>query len=367
MPKPTAALAATAAALSFVFLLSSLLHGADAVTATPDHPPVSIPLDDATIKWMSQFVPPGTPAPDKYDWPFNYPGFLPWSDPRIRKTVKGCAPEQVHLNYWSAPPHVAESGGRLSVLLSYTTCDSFFGENGPAGPLPTENARSEVWVRINGRYSKRTGMAYSYSNAWRATEAETEVKYTSPLIHHVLLKGLKPGQRVDYVIPNVPQPVGDEPAAVGRRRLAESAQQPANSGGHNGKQQKFPPGSYVGFFMVPKQTFPFKIAAVGDAGQMDPNATVALENLIRLKPDLVLSLGDNAYHDDPGTEDGKEEFRNFIKPQDFQYTDRIGFYSPRWESFHRREFFCFSDGGILFFFQPARPTPLFTIIPLLSP
>lgn len=344
MPKPAAALAAsTTAALSFpvLFLLlllsSSAPRGADAVTATPDKPPVSIPLDDATIKWMSQFVPPGTPAPDKYDWPFNYPGFLPWTDPRIRKTVKGCAPEQVHLNYWSEPSHVAESGGRLSVLLSYTTCDSFFGENGPAGPRSTAGAKSEVWVRINGRFTKRTGMAYSYENSWRATEAETEVKYTSPLIHHVLLKGLKPGQRVDYVIPNVPQPVGgDEPAAAAgrRRRLAESAsqQQPANSGG---KQQRFPPGSYVGFFVVPKQTFPFKIAAVGDAGQMDPNATVALSNLVKMQPDLVLSLGDNAYHDDPGTEDGQEEFRNFIKPQDFQYTDRIGFYSPRWESFHR--------------------------------
>ena len=435
---------------------ATLPRSVDAVTATPDRPSVSVPLDAATIKWMSQFVPPGTTDDARYSWPFNSPGFLPFSDRRIRKTVTGCEPEQVHLGYWSAPEvcwficvcrcrcvgggaggggakgvvvilggasplaaicesmhrhtlsggpsphapaprlpprhqpvcpptktpaaprhsqntsppgttptpnqHVAEAGGGLTVLLSYTTCDSTFGENGPAGPLPTAGARTEVWLRsdrsrANRPYTRKvTGTAHSYENTWHITAEDPKVTYTSPLIHHVLLKNLSPGKRVDYAIPNLRQPQAGDLLGPGRR-LAQQQQAadnvtamyaPASSSsstrrrGHQDKGRQFPAGTYYGSFTVPRRTFPFKIGAVGDAGQMDPNSTVALQNLVGMKPDLVLSMGDNAYHDDPGnkTVNGVEfqEFPNFMKPADAKYSKVVGFYSPRWESMHRREF-----------------------------
>jgi hypothetical protein len=359
------ALAAAAAALTLLLPLLLLLAAAPpagAVTVTPaDAPSVSVPLEAGVIAWMSQNVPPGTPAPDKYTWPFNSPPFIPWTDDRIRKTVPGCAPEQVHLGYWSEPSHVAEAGGALSVLVSWTTCDSRFGVNVTEGALPLDNARSEVWTRPaggggggNATYARKfTGVHTSYTNAFEDRAAKTPlVRYSSPIVHHVLVKGLRPGERVDYAIPNWPQlaPAAPLPPAAGSagpaggaRRLAQradatAAADPAAAGGGGA----FPAGTFYGSFVAPKSTFPFKIAVAGDAAQMETNGTVAQQNLAAMRPDLLLLLGDNAYHDDTGTKEdaaGKvvDEFPNFMQPGHLQFSDMVKFYTPRWESWHRCE------------------------------
>jgi hypothetical protein len=339
-PSPALAVALVAAAALAVALVARPVA---AVTITPNKPSVSIPLEPSVIEWMGQFVAPGTPAPEKYAWPFNSPSFLPWTDDRIRKTVPGCAPEQVHLGYWSEPSHVAEAQGRLSVLVSWTTCDSRFGTDVPQVPLPLDNAKSEVWTRprgSHGRYVRRfTGTPTSYVTQFEDAGKTPRVTYTSPIVHHVLIKHLKPGERVDFAIPNLPQ------VAVGRRRLAQSDNATASAAaaaGASAKAPQFPAGTFYGAFTAPKAKFPFKITVAGDVAQMDPNVTVVLQNLVKLNPDLNILLGDNAYHDDTGTKKNAagqvvDEYANFARPEDLSSSALTGFYSPRWESWHRRE------------------------------
>jgi hypothetical protein len=84
---------------------------------------------------------------------------------------------QVHLTYWSS----------TAVLVSWASCDAQLGDSAPQ-PVPTDSIRSVVYYGSTKDHLKHTaeGVATSYANDYSSTGG---VSYTSPVLHHVLLKG----------------------------------------------------------------------------------------------------------------------------------------------------------------------------------
>ena len=81
---------------------------------------------------------------------------LPWSDPRIGKTVPGCAPEGARVLYYTTP----DARGP-SVLISWQTCaiSAYYWQgaaaNVPVSPQDTSAATSRVWIgTVPGVYDK---------------------------------------------------------------------------------------------------------------------------------------------------------------------------------------------------------------------
>lgn len=104
----------------------------------------------------------------------------------------GWEPEGVHLAMWA----------RDSVLVSWQTGEP---RTGPTAMPPAPHDRAEVagLVRLgteSGRYNQTfkdgTNGVYSYVYG----EAAGGTTYRSPILHHVLLTGLQPGQTYFYAV-----------------------------------------------------------------------------------------------------------------------------------------------------------------------
>lgn len=262
--------------------------------AFPAGPQVDVPLNPA-------YGP--VAAPDGA----NAGPVLPWSDPRINKTVPGCAPEQVHLSWYATP----DSRGP-SVLVSWATCDSAYywqgaAANTPAAPLDTSAATSKVLVgAVPGLYDKEfDGTSYSYvfdSTKYLNGSNAGGGSYVSPILHHTLLTGLIPGVTCFYKIENAPQLPG-------------------------GTLQGAP---FFGQFRVPGG-FPTRLAVGADSGEVS-NVTANIDFTISQKPDAFLMNGDWTYANKYDLDTA-----SCFTPQQCATLAAAGVttFSPRWDAYSR--------------------------------
>jgi hypothetical protein len=193
-------------------------------------------------------------------FPGSCPLTLPWSDPRIAHTVAGCSPDQVALKWWGT------ATGGPAVLVSWAACDSAYLMT--ADPDPLDAAAVPYGLRTGskpGVYGEAWNVTqYAYTVDYYSTNSSTNGGvYVSPVLHHALVRGLKPGELVFYRIDGPP---GTQP--------------------------------FAGSFRVPGG-FPLRVVAAADVGQI-ANTTTSLAFWEKMSPDLLLLPGDLSYADDVG-------------------------------------------------------------------
>ncbi|KAF5193406.1 Purple acid phosphatase [Thalictrum thalictroides] len=177
---------------------------------------------------------------------------LPETDPRVKRRVKGFEPEQISVTL-SATYH--------SVWVSWITGEFQIGDN--IKPLNPKSVASVV--RYGSlRYpleheAKGHSLVYNQLYPFEGLQ-----NYTSGIIHHVRLTGLKPGKVYYYRC-------GD-PSIRAMSHLHHFKTMPISD-----------PRSYPG-----------RIAVVGDLG-LTYNTTSTISHLSSNKPDLVLLVGDVTY------------------------------------------------------------------------
>ncbi|KAK9281732.1 hypothetical protein L1049_004636 [Liquidambar formosana] len=177
---------------------------------------------------------------------------LPDTDPRVRRHVKGFEPEQIS---------VSLSNTYDSVWISWITGESQIGDK--IKPLDPQTVASVVRYGAL-RYPlthEATGHSLVYDQLY---PFEGLHNYTSGIIHHVRLTGLKPRSLYYY-------------------RCGDPSL-PAMS-------------DFYSFKTMPvsgPRSYPGRIAIVGDLG-LTYNTTTTIGHLISNKPDLVLLVGDVTY------------------------------------------------------------------------
>ncbi|KAJ0988894.1 hypothetical protein J5N97_007250 [Dioscorea zingiberensis] len=220
--------------LGFVNLLLFLVSFVAAIPTTLDgpFPPVTVPLDDHGFRGN---------AVD-----------LPDTDPRVRRRVNGFEPEQIS---------VSLSASADSVWISWTTGESQIGDD--IKPLdPTSVASVVRYGRLKHPLShEATGYSLVYNQLY---PFEGLQNYTSGIIHHVRLTGLKPGTQYYYRC-------GD-PSIPAMSTIHAFKTMPISS---------------------PK-TYPNRIAIVGDLG-LTYNTTSTIDHMRSNKPDLIVLVGDVTY------------------------------------------------------------------------
>ncbi|KAJ9169762.1 hypothetical protein P3X46_017917 [Hevea brasiliensis] len=177
---------------------------------------------------------------------------LPATDSRVRRRVKGFEPEQIS---------VSLSASYDSVWISWITGAFQIGYN--ITPLDPTSVASVV------RYGKLrfplNHEAKGYSLVYNQLYPfEGLQNYTSGIIHHVRLAGLKPDTKYYYRC-------GD-PSIEALSGIYSFKTMPVSG-----------PSSY-----------PSRIAVMGDLG-LTFNTTTTISNVIRNKPELVLLVGDVTY------------------------------------------------------------------------
>lgn len=220
----------------FVSLLSSIDHfiaGAVPILTTLDGPfdPLTVPFD--------------TSLRGKTD-------DLPSTDPRVVRRVKGFQPEQIS---------VSLSSTHDSIWVSWITGDFQIGDH--IKPLDPKTVASIV------RYGKlrfplihkATGYSLVYNQLYPFKDLQN---YTSGIIHHVRLTGLKPNTRYYYRC-------GD-PSIRAMSNILSFKTMPQSG----------------------PQSYPKRIAVVGDLG-LTYNTTSTIDHLRSNKPDMVLLVGDVSY------------------------------------------------------------------------
>eukprot|EP00257_Ricinus_communis_P016035 XP_015574077.1 purple acid phosphatase 15 isoform X2 [Ricinus communis] len=222
-------------ALSFYVLLSSATlaaaHGHIPTTLEGPFKPRTVPLDQSFRGHAID---------------------LPDSDPRVQRTVRDFEPEQIS---------VSLSSTHDSVWISWITGDYQIGDNiKPLNPSATAS------VVLYGRsIFPLTHQATGYSLVYNQLYPFEGLKnYTSGVIHHVRLTGLKPNTTYFYQC-------GD-PSIPAMSDIYHFRTMPASG---------------------PK-SFPGKIAIVGDLG-LTYNTTSTVDHLISNNPDLILLVGDATY------------------------------------------------------------------------
>ncbi|XVF21375.1 hypothetical protein REPUB_Repub12eG0085100 [Reevesia pubescens] len=177
---------------------------------------------------------------------------LPDSDPRVRRRVTGFQPEQIS---------VSLSASYDSVWISWITGEFQIGNN--IKPLDP-NAVASLVRYGRSRFPlthEATGYSLVYNQLYPFAGLQN---YTSGIIHHVRLTGLKPSTLYHYRC-------GD-PSISAMSPIYHFRTMPVSG-----------PRSY-----------PKRIAVVGDLG-LTYNTTDTISHLTRNKPDLVLLVGDVTY------------------------------------------------------------------------
>ncbi|KAL3753679.1 hypothetical protein ACJRO7_000992 [Eucalyptus globulus] len=168
---------------------------------------------------------------------------LPMDDPRLKKNVTSSFPEQILLALSSDPS---------STWVSWITGDAQIGKN--VTLLNPSSVTSEVWY-------KPDGMSAVYSQLY---PFEGLLNYTSGIIHHVRLEGLKSATTYYFKC-------GDSSV-------------PAMSDEYSFKTMPSPsPNAY-----------PTRIAVIGDLG-LTSNSSTTIDHVIKNDPALVLMVGDLTY------------------------------------------------------------------------
>ncbi|KAK3006867.1 hypothetical protein RJ639_015532 [Escallonia herrerae] len=177
---------------------------------------------------------------------------LPDTDPRVQRKVNGFEPEQIS---------VSLSSTYDSVWISWITGEFQIGDN--IKPLDPKSVKSVVRYGKSRFSLSRKAVGYSliYNQLY---PFEGLKNYTSGIIHHVRLRGLKPDTFYYYRC-------GD-PSIPVTSKIYYFKTMPISS-----------PRSY-----------PNRIAVVGDLG-LTYNTTSTISHLMSNYPDLVLLVGDVTY------------------------------------------------------------------------
>ncbi|XP_008794938.3 purple acid phosphatase 15-like [Phoenix dactylifera] len=223
--------------LAVAIVMSAVVGGgAGGIPTTLDGPfvPVTSPLDGAGFRGR---------AVDLLD-----------SDPRVRRRARGFEPEQISVSLSATPD---------SVWISWVTGNFQIGED--IKPLdPTSVASVVRYGRLRQPLTqKAVGHSLVYSQLY---PFEGLKNYTSGIIHHVRLTGLKPGSKYYY-------------------RCGDASLQ-AMSNIHVFKTMP----------SLGPQSYPKRIAVVGDLG-LTYNTTSTVDHMRSNKPDLVVLVGDVSYAD----------------------------------------------------------------------
>lgn len=220
-------------ALLCFFLLcpyGTLLAGGIPTTLEGPFPPVTVPLDKS---FRGNAVD------------------LPDTDRRVQRTVSDFEPEQIS---------VSLSSSHDSVWISWITGEYQIGDD--ITPLDPNSVGSVVYYggSGSGRSHQATGYSLIYNQLYPFEGLEN---YTSGIIHHVRLKGLKPSKLYSYQC-------GDPSIAM----------------------------SEVYYFTTMPVTgpssYPSRVAVVGDLG-LTYNTTSTVDHMLSNHPDLVLLVGDVCY------------------------------------------------------------------------
>ena len=302
----------------------------------------------------------GKPHKASTGFPGSCPRTIPWSDPKIApappsvpsssgssSSPLNCSstPEQVALKWWGT-----REGGP-AVLISWVTCGGSYSmppatppATPPPAPPPLDTAAappSTLHVgAAPGVYDREVpAVSFSYTvdyssrfdlSAWQplsnpppgppppvaapSLAQEGGGTYISPVVHHALVRGLKPGEPVFYRIAGPPSS-SSSPLSSAARSVA----------------------SFSGQFQVPGGTFPLRVGVVGDPGQTF-NTSTTFDFLLSgggvggggKKPDVVLMPGDLTYADNSG--DWNMYF-NWAQAE--AISENINPFSPRWDAFGR--------------------------------
>ncbi|GJN22669.1 hypothetical protein PR202_gb10257 [Eleusine coracana subsp. coracana] len=178
---------------------------------------------------------------------------LPDTDPRVQRRVTGWAPEQVA---------VALGAGPGSAWVSWVTGEAQMGA--AVEPLDPAAVRSVVryGLAADSLVHEAAGESLVYSQLYPFDGLHN---YTSGIIHHVRLQGLRPGTKYYYQC-------GDPTIPYAMSEVHAFRTMPA----------------------VGPTSYPGRIAVVGDLG-LTYNTTTTVEHMVRNHPDLVLLLGDVTY------------------------------------------------------------------------
>ncbi|KAL1211928.1 Purple acid phosphatase 15 [Cardamine amara subsp. amara] len=177
---------------------------------------------------------------------------LPDTDPRIRRRVTGFEPEQISLSL---------SSDHDSIWVSWITGEFQIGKN--VKPLdPTSiNSIVQFGTLRHSLNHEAKGHSLVYSQLY---PFDGLLNYTSGIIHHVRITGLKPSTVYYYRC-------GD-PSRWAMSKIHHFRTMPVSR-----------PSSYPG-----------RIAVVGDLG-LTYNTTDTISHLIHNSPDLILLIGDVSY------------------------------------------------------------------------
>ncbi|XP_040382827.1 purple acid phosphatase 23 isoform X1 [Oryza brachyantha] len=199
---------------------------------------------------------------------------VPLSDPRLApRGLPPAGPEQIAL---------AASADATSVWVSWVTGVAQVGSN--LVPLDPSTARSEVWYGerpcpvaagdVSGYPHVARGKAEVYSQLYPYPGL---LNYTSGVIHHVRLRGLRPATRYYY-------------------RCGDSS---VHGGAGLSDEHSFEtlPSAAAG-------AYPRRVAVVGDLG-LTGNSTSTVEHLARNDPSLVVMVGDMTYANQYRTTGGR--------------------------------------------------------------
>ncbi|XP_042513597.1 purple acid phosphatase 15 [Macadamia integrifolia] len=218
--------------ITLLFLeVFAIVHGRIPTTLEGPFKPVTVPFDESLRGFAVD---------------------LPDTDPRVRRQVKGFEPEQIS---------VTLSATYDSVWISWITGDFQIGNN--IKPLDHKSVASVVrygTLRYPSMH-EATGFSLIYNQLY---PFEGLQNYTSGIIHHVRLTGLKPDMIYYYRCgdPNIPA----------MSKIYSFRTMPVSS----------------------PQSYPTRIAVVGDLG-LTYNTTSTISHLIHNSPDLVLLVGDVTY------------------------------------------------------------------------
>ncbi|XP_052185132.1 purple acid phosphatase 15 isoform X2 [Diospyros lotus] len=214
---------------------------------------------------------------------------LPGADPRVRRRVEGFEPEQIS---------VALSATYDSVWISWITGESQIGYD--IKPLDPKSVSSIVYygrVRQPILHHEARGYSLVYNQLY---PFEGLQNYTSGIIHHVRLTGLKPSTVYYYRC-------GD-PSIPAISEIFSFKTMPVSGPKH----------------------YPKRIGIVGDLG-LTYNMTTTINHLIGNKPDLMLLVGDVTYANLYLTNGTGSDCYSC----DFPHTPIQETYQPRWDFWGR--------------------------------
>ncbi|KAJ4818859.1 Purple acid phosphatase [Rhynchospora pubera] len=251
-----------------LILLEVALSGSIPTTLDGPFEPVTSPLDQIKFRGLAVDV--------------------PETDLRVQRRVKGFEPEQIS---------VSLSATEDSVWISWITGDSQIGDD--VKPLDPNSVGSVVHFGRNKTALNWKAVGYSlvYNQLF---PFEGLKNYTSGIIHHVRLTGLKPKTRYFYQC-------GD-PSVASMSNVHSFKTMPA-SGPNN---------------------YPSRIAIVGDLG-LTYNSTSTVAHMQSNNPDLLLLIGDVTYADLYLTNGTGSDCYHCV----FNNTPIHESYQPRWDYWGR--------------------------------